>query len=65
MDRPDDAKPLAPHPKPRVRAAAACSSHDKPRPRESGPTLRKLHPIVARLAAREDEAEEMTENSTP
>ncbi len=46
MDRPDDAKPLAPHPKPRVRAAAACSSHDKLRPRE-------------------DEAEEVTENSTP
>ena len=49
----------------RASAAAACSSHDKLRPRESGPTSRKLHPIVARLAAREDEAEEVTENSTP
>ena len=49
----------------RASAAAAWSGHDKPRPRESGPTSRKLHPIVAGLAAHEDEAEEVTENSTP
>ena len=49
----------------RASAAAAWSGHDKPRPRKSGPNSRKLHPIVAGLAEREDEAEEVTENSTP
>ena len=49
----------------RASAAAAWSGHDKPRPRESGPTRASCTRSLQELAAREDEAEEVTENSTP
>jgi hypothetical protein len=61
QDRRDDRKPRAPHPKTRVR------DRRLGRPRRTAPApkphdSRKLHTIVAGLAARDDEPEEVTEN---
>ena len=49
----------------RTSAAAAWIGHDKPRPRERGQTRASCTRSLQELAAREDEAEEVTENSKP
>ena len=49
----------------RASAAAPWSGNDNPRPRESGPTRASCTRSLQELAARDDQAEEVTENSTP